>query len=554
MQIGDVFVAVEHLLALGKPDAARQTLEIVVRQAPDLHYHEELLELLPHIPQSLSTADPAWVVLIGRMRCNARDAEGLLMLTETLPDSFDARASGHLLALRGWALLQSGRSNEALEAAMSSLERLPFVEAGLAWRVRGEALATLGEAGWQEAFDEARSRLSGRSRGTCLIEYGNQLERHGDVRQARAVWSEALALLDGDMYYQAWLHHALGISCLRIASPEAEHHFLEMERLSRHRRAAGFRARAWCGLGAIRRALGEFERAESSYRAALAVATEAEDELQAHRGLGHTLRLSGRPTLALAALEQAVRCLPNGQGAWVHADLAATHLVLKNPKAARRALERCGTLFGEDAERAAIVRAELARRDGDANTAVTELKRVRFDRLWAREERGCFPELFDLAASMGLGMPEVLPYPSKTMVEVRALGILQVRVNGREVPIKPTGRPGELLVLLLERNGEETVERLLEALYPGLHPWQRRRKGQALWGVVRKLRFALGWEGSVRALGGAYRLDEQVEWHYDVMVARRQGVAARSFLEGIYSEWARTTARTLLQDGNRELN
>lgn len=269
------------------------------------------------------------------------------------------------------------------------------------------------------------------------------------------------------------------------------------------------------------------------------------------------MRLAGQPSRALEPLLEATRCMASASGAgtsWVFADVAAAHAQLLDEASAVDALGRTGDLHGEDLERARIVRAELARRRLDANAAIEALRGVRFDKLWAREERACFPAVFALGEAMGLGAPEPLSRPQGLRVEVNALGVLRVRVNGRDVPIRPISRPGEVLVLLLERGGTETVERLLEALYPNLTTARRRARAQALSALVRELRDALGWEGSVRSLGGAYRLDPDARWEYDVARVREQGQRASGFLEGVYTDWARQTERELRDPDWRDLN
>jgi hypothetical protein len=58
-------------------------------------------------------------------------------------------------------------------------------------------------------------------------------------------------------------------------------------------------------------------------------------------------------------------------------------------------------------------------------------------------------------------------------------------------------------------------------------------------------RNALGWEGSVIALRGAYQLDPNITWEYDVREARSHGAVSGNFLAGIYSDWALEVGREL---------
>ena len=162
----------------------------------------------------------------------------------------------------------------------------------------------------------------------------------------------------------------------------------------------------------------------------------------------------------------------------------------------------------------------------------------------------CFPALFGLLDADQSPLP--LGYTVGTKVEVHALGPLLVKVNGRTVPVSSAGRPGELLVFLLERGGRAATEVILEALYPGGDGADRgsrerkRRDGQALSAVVRGLRKALGWEGSIQTDGGgAYLLDPAAEWWYDVREAAVRGAATPDFLSGNYRLWALQRAEEL---------
>jgi tetratricopeptide (TPR) repeat protein len=553
-EVLEVIESVGALVADARFDAALRTLELAVRGARDFQEHEELLVALEDVPVEVRSRDAAWAVLTARSLCNARQPQALLAFT-TKAIKANGVNNPLLLAFHGWASVQMGLYADGLACAETALRDLPDADAGFAWRVKAEALACLNRDGWREAFELACSRLTGRALGTCLMEYGHHLDSALDVLMARRVRQNALGLMSGDSYYTAWLHFELGRSYVREVDPQAESHMLEAQAWARKARAGAFASRAALGVGLVRRVMGEWSRAEASYKEAIKLASEPFDLQQALRGLGHTLRLAGQPSLALEPLLEAARCRPSASGtSWVFADVAAAHAQLQDQASALDALERAGDLHGEDQERACIVRAELSRQNNRADAALEALRGVRLDTLWAREERACFPAVFALGEAMGLGTPEALPRPDGLRVEVNALGVLRVRVNGRDVPIRPVSRTGELLVLLLERGRTETVERLLLALFPDLTGSQRRPKSQALSGLVRELRDALGWERSVVALGGAYRLDPDAQWFYDVDEARERGQKPHGFLEGVYTDWVRQTERDLRDPDWRELN
>lgn len=552
----EVIESVQVLSASGQFDLVRRTLELAVVGARDLTEQTVLLDMLEVVPESVRQENPAWALLKARLLCNTRRPKALLAFTSGAlkRKHLDSPA---LRVLHGWALVQMEQGAEGLAFAEAALAGLPESETGFAWRTVAEARSGLGMAGWREAFEEARSRLAGRALGTCLIAFGYGLDRHGEAVAARRVWLEALGLMKKDPYYTAWIHQELGRSYLRELHPEAEWHMLEVQRAARKPGAAAFAAGAALGVGLVRRVLGEWSRAEASYREALRLAVEPFDRQQALRGLGHTLRLAGQPSRALEPLLEATQCWPSEREtgrSWVFADVAAAQAQLGDVVGALEALERTGEVHDEDLERTLIVRAELARHKQDANAALKALRGVRFGTLWAREERACFAELFKLGDALGLGLPETLPRPNGLRVQVNALGVLRVRVNGRDVPIKPVSRTGELLVLLLERGGSDTVEHLLDALYPNVDRSVQRLKKQALSWLVRDLRDVLGWEGSVQALGGAYRLDPEAHWDYDAAQARSRGEKPRGFLEGVYTDWARQTERELRDPDWLDLN
>jgi diaminopimelate decarboxylase len=126
-------------------------------------------------------------------------------------------------------------------------------------------------------------------------------------------------------------------------------------------------------------------------------------------------------------------------------------------------------------------------------------------------------------------------------------------VNGRAVTLAPAGRLAELLVFLLESDGTATLEAINTAFFPGaVDRTAYRRANKAVWKLVETLRHALGWNSSLIALGGAYQLDPNVTWQYDVAALRERGGTSKKFLEGVYSEWALEVGRSL-QVGTNEL-
>jgi hypothetical protein len=187
-----------------------------------------------------------------------------------------------------------------------------------------------------------------------------------------------------------------------------------------------------------------------------------------------------------------------------------------------------------------LAHAERARRDGKLDQAVRLLED------WpaavqARDEARQWPELCALMAAAGkpgLG----------TTVHVRARGVLHVTVNHRHVPIPPTGRVGELLVFLLEHDGAASLDAILDAFYPNaIEAKDRLRARKMVWEHANALRALLGWRDAVLALGGAYQLDPQTSWLYDIREARGLRKFDGEFLAGVFSEWALEVAQELHQ-------
>jgi hypothetical protein len=56
----------------------------------------------------------------------------------------------------------------------------------------------------------------------------------------------------------------------------------------------------------------------------------------------------------------------------------------------------------------------------------------------------------------------------------------------------------------------------------------------------------LGWQSSVMALRGAYQLDPNAIWQYDMIEARAKRNFQGEFLKGVYSDWVLELGRTLV--------
>jgi tetratricopeptide (TPR) repeat protein len=415
---------------------------------------------------------------------------------------------------------------------------------GTAWSRMGYSLYNLGEpvALWREAYASARLFLSGEELGRALLNEGYCLANSGLEAECRGVWHEALAYFRTNPYFQAWTRLQLGISCLRRLEPDAERHFLEATHLTRNPKAAELRAAVLNGLGAYRRVKGEWSRAVAAYQQALRTKPNGHDRTQAIVGIARTQRLAGRTTEALGTIEPALRDeslkLP-----LLYLARALAYLALAQPADAQTALTQAGEIKAEsDHWLWRIARAELCRQQGQPEEAVTLLEGLPLHTLHAREEVPQWPGLFDLLRRAGKEVPLPLDYQEQLVVEVQALGVLQVRINGRSVYLASVSRTAELLVLLLESGLQASSEQLVAALWPGQGLSEKRK---ALWQLAADLRGVLGWNDSVRLLDGAYALDPEARWVYDVDQARARKRVRGAFFEGVYSNWALEVDREL---------
>ncbi|HEU4743480.1 MAG TPA: tetratricopeptide repeat protein [Meiothermus sp.] len=526
--LAETLTSILALIETDRIGLALQTLRKLVDEARTYHACQILLEEVFSQLSEDFLAIPEAAHLYARVLCSARKPHKLLEFAQ----GYSVEASSPVNLYRAWAMIHTRQPERALELLAGLEQTLLPSDQGLWLRFKAEALAFLGAEGWKEAFAEARQHLAGGALGRCLTEEGNHRFRFGELASARGLWSEALSYLNHDPYYSAWLRHSLGITALAQDPVEAEYHLLIAEELSRKQAAREFRARALCGLGAVRRVLREWDRAISSYQAAYKAAQEPDDMQEALWGLGNTYRLSGRPAEAVHYFFQAHAVVPSSA---LFVDIAAAKLMLGDLQGAEVALTQVSHLNPREEAKATLLRAEIARRKGHRDGLGQALSRLEPSSAWVAEEHSCFPDLFESWRQLGrLGVFDP-PRPQVTRVEVKAAGILQVKVNGREVPLKPTSKAAEVLVLLLEGGGQETVERLVVALNPDTTPEHKEKDRQKVWAHVKKLRQVLGWEGSVEAMGGAYRLDPSAKWDYDM---RHPQVRARGqFLEGIYSGW-----------------
>jgi tetratricopeptide (TPR) repeat protein len=242
------------------------------------------------------------------------------------------------------------------------------------------------------------------------------------------------------------------------------------------------------------------------------------------------LRLAGQVGTALEVIEAAI--LKHGTIPTLLVTRAMTLLALGLNALCQKDLDNAVPLANVNSQHLAIVaRAELELRAGNNQKAHDLLQEIPLNTLQMREESRAFANLFALLESQ----QPMLEYVTQTKVEITALGVLQVKVNQRLVPIPPTSRIGELLVFILEQGGTASLEQITDALYAdALSELEQNRARKAIWKLTRDLRLALGWQNSIASLQRAYQLDPNAVWDYD---AWDKTVKAKGFLSGIYSNW-----------------
>jgi tetratricopeptide (TPR) repeat protein len=540
--------AAPALTALVQLEHWGDATKVLLRAADDarnLEDWEAVAALYRQMPPTHLLETPVLAMGYATSLAKSRQAADLLAFTTPALSYHQANTElvANLALEHAWGLSQMGQHLEAHQTLSAHFHHFPQAQRGMAWRFLALSEFALQKPGWPHSFQQAKQHSHGHDLALTLIDEGYCLDLSGKGLIARGRWHEAVSMLTNDLFHQAWTFYNLGVSALRDLSPEAEHYFLQAEQLIHSRQAARLRARVWIGLAAARRVRGEFSRAEFAYRLALDAAKESDDRRTARSDLALTLRLAGQPALAVGELRRAITEAVMGQGqAALRGLLIAPNVALGDANEARAALPYLELLSANEAIRAKIALAELARRQQRLDEAQSWLTDLPIHTLAAREEARLWPQLFDFAHAAGLPIPEPLPLARGLTTNVYALGGLRVMVNQRPINLAETSRAGELLVLLLERGGSASVEELASALWPTVK--QRAGRDQ-LRHLGKALQEALGWELSLHQGRGVYRLDASAQWWYDLHEARQAKVVRGQFLPGVLSEWALETNQKL---------
>jgi Tetratricopeptide repeat len=518
--------SLEYLLSNKDWNMALRTFSHAYQKARTLYQFASLAKLLHNVPTDLR-CQTQWLEISLQIACNGREPQ---LILEMQPH-FDQHLQQYTAAYLAWAYRKLERYTEALNT-LGDFEHV--LNPGLAWRIHGECLAALQRSGWHESFAKASQLLTGRSLGICHMEYGSWCFLRHELTQAQTQYNQAYALLKHDPYYAAWIKYNLGLVTLELGLPEAEQHFYTVQDLSNRVDAKAFCSRAWSGIGAVRRSQGQWTRATFAYERGLQYVNEendGDDRIAAMCGLGHTLRCAGQLNEALEILWEVLDRAEETDK--IRVLIAATSLQQGAIQETQKQLALLENQLqnGEAAMRLSLLNAELARRQNRTTKALEYLQDIDPKRRCVLEERYCFPELFAFAEQHGWSFSP-LASPTPLLVNVQALGVLRVNINQQSIHLKSTSKVAELLVYLLEQNGNASTENIIDALYP--EKTNMRRASQALWALVKQLREALGWDASVQNTGEAYILgQDKVQWHYDARHAKDKS----RLLEGVYSKW-----------------
>jgi tetratricopeptide (TPR) repeat protein len=539
-------LAARELITQGCFEDAAQSLSTYVSRIRLWEEWKIVFDLLEAIPENTRSSSPRIAILYAKALTQNQKIDLMLDFTSRLNGRFDQKNNAEVLLIRSGGFFVKNDFSTTLHILEDALPFLSGESRGRALGRLGLTLFQLGEP-WEFAFAEARNFLTGRNLGLMYLNLGYCLGQSQRQVESRAMLTEALSLLKSDPYSLAWIRYNLGTSCIGdLEIVEAERHFLEGERLSINPKSFSMRSSILSGLANVRKARGEWSRAEFTYREAFRTAIDSFDRVFALTGLTRTFLLSNRFSEANETLELELHP-EDSNNPNIQIVRALVYLHLNDAGRAKRALESISVpVVGTYQWLERIARAELARRDGLLDAAVALLEGLPIQTLHAREEVRLWPELFALLQAAGKPVPLPLEYLGRMLVRVTATGILRVTVNDRSVPIPPVGRAGELLVFLLEQGGAASLEAIREALFPeALDSAAVRRAGKTVWFHAENLRKAFGWDSSVTSLGRAYQLDPDVTWQYDVAEARERGAFQGEFLKGVYSEWALEVGREL---------
>jgi tetratricopeptide (TPR) repeat protein len=501
--LADLRESLKALTEMGNQAMAFRTLERFIDDIHDQHRWIELRAMLIDLFELEILQQEPWIGLYARVLRGCRDAKSILEISQNSENPL-------VQVERAWSLIFTQQFKPAYTILETIIPLVNGATLGLAYRLKASVEFEQGKD-WKKTWIEVRSQLQRRMLGVAILDEVYQLMQSGDNQRGRASAFEAISLLKRDPYHRAWAQHAIGMSYLRENQIEdAEIALTEAEKLSRNWRAKAFHARALCGIGSLRRLQGDLAMAETHFREATKYAREPDDLSEALWGVGHLLRLQQKPYPALEQFRRALRVSVAAK--WIEIHRALAYLMLNEVREARAAIERAGVVVGATQHRLIIARAEIARLEGNVESALEELRTLPIESVTARDESRLFKELFAL---LGPGqahrVPQVLVL-ERRKVEILCLEQMLFYINGRRVELKSASKSTHLFRALLQTDGPISSATLVKQLWPQSVGVVLERKPKQLSQTVRDLRGKLGWRGAVRQFRGAYQLDPETDW------------------------------------------
>jgi tetratricopeptide (TPR) repeat protein len=484
----------------------------------------DVLELLDRLPDQVFLKWAALALIKARALVGLGDEWRVVAFLDMAVPHFDDAEAAPLRVERSWALLCLKRFDDAKLELKTALPHLSGDALGLAWRRLAWTQQMLGEDGWIDAFEKALRSTSLKRMGFALLDYAKCCYRANQDSEARGHLLKALLHLEHDPHLHSQCRYELGLIQLRHGQFEAREEFELALELALETNDPILIAQTWCGVGAARRAQGDWLRAEAAYLKVM----ETEHpywEAEAWCNLGRTYRLASKVKPAMIALERASELTPSST---VQLEQAAAFLQWGSIQEAARLVDQVQQPQGADVHLHWILRAELARKTGTLENCLELLRKLPLDKRIVREEVPQWPELFALLHQCDGISVDPLPMMA-TVVTIRALGVPEVRINGYCLDLKPTSKSFKLLACLARGRGRARAsETLIDELWPDddIDRKQMRRLSKQ----VGLLRESLGWNNSVKSVGAAYQLDSAAQWVIDL--AEKSVV-----LEGNYDNW-----------------
>lgn len=479
---------IQALLQAGREDRAIEIVLLAaskIRKAADWLSLKILLETQFH-PQ-LRFGHPILAPLYARALVGCYELSGLEdFLRQALAQHRNnAAISAKLQLEQAFLKIVATAYVAAVKQLNQILPQLLGIDKGLGLARLGMAKSSLGHSDWLLPFIEMRQYLSGRVLGIQLVNEAAQHSQHGDSKKAQDVIQEALPYLVQDTYSYANAQTTLGLTYLKQCSPKALEHFQIAERMTRSKQYQKLHAHIIKCMAAHARVFSDWERALELYKRVIAVASKTASADLAARdeallNTGRTLRLQGKPHLALGYLEQTLLYYPLGQSG-VLVEQAAAYLQLGNIATAKALLQAATQPRAEDKLLKHILSAEALRQQGNLSAMLGELAQVDMTSALAREEATQWQALWEAAAAHGLVVPQPIFVPRKVVVHLQNLGVPKVLWKNQEIHLTP--RCLELLALLSWHDGIYPVQDCVIALYGSLEPENLDKFEQVLKGV-----------------------------------------------------------------------